>query len=75
VRLLYRRVNHAERWQSSAAHAEQRLWRAAIPAEYTQSAYPLQYYVEASETPASAALYPGFGGQLTGQPYFVVRKG
>jgi hypothetical protein len=75
VRLLYRRVNQAERWQSSAAHAELRLWRAAIPAEYTQSAYPLQYYVEASETAASAALYPGFGDQLTGQPYFIVRKG
>ncbi len=40
VRLLYRRVNQAERWQSSAAHAERRLWRAAIPAEYTRECVP-----------------------------------
>jgi len=34
----------------------------------------LQYYFEAAESPESVALYPGFGTQLTGQPYFVIRK-
>ncbi len=75
VRLHYRRVNQAERWQSAATQSAGRLWRVTIPSEYTQSPYALQYYFEAIETPESAALYPGLGEQLTGQPYFVVRRG
>ncbi|HEX6462856.1 MAG TPA: hypothetical protein VFZ98_00330 [Vicinamibacterales bacterium] len=73
VQLYYRRVNQAERWQSTAMQRDARLWRAAIPSEYTGSPYPLQYYFEARQAPDSAALYPGFGAQLTGQPYFAVR--
>jgi len=46
VRLFYRRVNQAERWQSVSMRPERQLWRADIPAEYLQSAYPLQYYFE-----------------------------
>jgi hypothetical protein len=52
-----------------------RLWRVAIPSEYTQSPYALQYYFEMKEAPESAALYPGLGEHLTGQPYFVARRG
>jgi len=50
-------------------------YRAIIPADYTNSQYPLQYYFELKETPAKAWLYPGFSADLTNQPYFVVRKG
>ncbi len=74
IQLHYRRVNQAERWQSAPMQSAGRLWSAAIPAEYTGSAYPLQYYFELKEAPERAALYPGFGEQLTGQPYFVVRR-
>jgi len=74
VRLHYRRVNQAERWQSTAMESTGRRWRNSVPAEYTQSPYPLQYYFELHESPASATLYPGLGEQLTGQPYFVVRS-
>jgi len=74
VRLHYRRVNQAERWQSLAMQSADRRWRASIPGEYTQSPYALQYYFELHESPASATLYPGLGEQLTGQPYFVVRS-
>jgi len=74
MRLDYRHVNQAERWQSESMQSDGRLWRAAIPSEYTQSPYPLQYYFEVKETPGSAALYPGLGEQRTGQPYFVVRQ-
>jgi hypothetical protein len=74
VQLHYRRVNQAERWQSVPMQAAGRIWRATIPGEYTQSPYPLQHYFEVREAPESAALYPGFGEQLTGQPYFVVRR-
>lgn len=74
VLLHYRRVNHAERWRNEPMQSEGRLWRSTIPSDYTQTPYPLQYYFEMKDAPESAALYPGFGEQLTGQPYFVVRK-
>lgn len=74
VVLYYRHVDHAERWISQPMQAKERVWRAAVPAEYTQSAFPLQYYFEVRETPQSATLYPGLGAQLTSQPYFVVRR-
>ena len=48
-------------------------WRASIPAKYTDSPYPLQYYFEFHEGPAKACLYPGFAPDLLNQPYFVVR--
>jgi len=73
VSLHYRHVNQAERWQSAAMQRDGRLWRSGIPSEYTESLYPLQYYFEATESPETASLFPGFGGQLTGQPYFAVR--
>ena len=73
VRLYYRHVDHAERWESQPMQAERRLWRATIPAEYTQSPFPLQYYFELREAPHAAVLYPGLGDQLTNQPYFAVR--
>ncbi len=73
VRLYYRHVNQAERWESQPMQAERRIWRATIPAEYTQSPFPLQYYFELRESPHAAVLYPGLGDQLTNQPYFAVR--
>ncbi len=75
VRLHYRHVNQAERWQSELMQSDVRRWRVTIPSEYTQSPYLLQYYFEMKDAPESATLYPGFSEQLTGQPYFVVRKG
>ena len=74
AQLHYRRVNQAERWQATGMQPAGRLWRAAIPAEYTQSPYPLQYYFELRQSPESAALYPGFDEQRTNQPYFLVRR-
>jgi hypothetical protein len=74
VQLHYREVNQAERWKSLPMQSNGRIWRSAIPASDTQSPFPLQYYFELKEAPESAALYPGFGEQNTGQPYFVVRS-
>jgi len=74
VRLLYRHVNHAERWQSELMQSIGRLWRTTIGSEYTQSPYPLQYYFELKDGPECAALYPGLGEQLAGQPYYVARQ-
>jgi hypothetical protein len=75
VRLYYRHVNHAERWERVPMQSDGRLWRGTIPADYTGTPYALQYYFELQESPEAAALYPGLGEQLTGQPYFVARRG
>jgi hypothetical protein len=64
VRLHYRHVNHAERYQTVEMET-----RAVIPATYTDSQFPLQYYFEVDDR-----LYPGLGTDLTTQPYFVVRR-
>ncbi len=75
VRLHYRHVNQAERWQSVLMQSEERNWRGMIPSEYTESPYALQYYFEVKELSEVAAVYPGFGEGRSSQPYFVVRRG
>ena len=73
ARLYYRRVNQAERFKTAEMQPSGATWRASIPADYTDSPYPLQYYFEFHEGPAKACLYPGFAPDLLNQPYFVVR--
>jgi hypothetical protein len=51
-----------------------RLYRATIPAAYTDSVFPLQYYFELRESPERAWLHPGFAADLANQPYYVVRR-
>ncbi|MGA7160247.1 MAG: hypothetical protein WBZ48_04550 [Bacteroidota bacterium] len=74
VRLFYRHVNHAERFKLVEMQLTGKSYRAIIPAEYTNSEYPLQYYFELKEQTGKAWLHPGFTESLTNQPYFVVRK-
>jgi hypothetical protein len=74
VRVYYRHVNQAERYQAAAMRPEGGTFRATIPAAYTDSAFPLQYYFEVREGPDIAWLYPGFTQDLTNTPYFVVRQ-
>lgn len=71
--LHYRRVNQAEKYQSAQLSRHGTEYRAIIPKEYTDSAYPLQYYFEIRHE-QDAWLYPGFNLGLTNQPYFVVRQ-
>jgi hypothetical protein len=73
ARLYYRHVNQAELWRSEEMQWRENSYRAAIPAEYTASPYPLQYYFELRDEPDNAWLYPGFGPELSNQPYFVMR--
>ncbi|MCU0917011.1 MAG: hypothetical protein MUC88_20980 [Planctomycetes bacterium] len=88
VRLHYRRVHQAESYQTAdlvsqkkdppvrnAATGDASRWNAAIPSEYTNTSYPLQYYFELRDEAGRAWLYPGFGATLANQPYFVVRQG
>ena len=50
------------------------IYRGAIPAEYTQSEYAIQYFFEIEAGPGHAACYPGLGPDLTNQPYYVVEQ-
>ncbi len=50
-------------------------YRSAIPAGYTTSPYPLEYFFTLHDGPGTAWLYPGFEANLANQPYFVVRQG
>jgi hypothetical protein len=73
-RMYYRHVSQAERWESAEMQARDASYRAVIPAAYTQSPYPLQYYFELKSGPDQAWLFPGFAATLSNQPYFVVRS-
>ena len=75
VRLYYRHVNQAERFESVEMQVQAGTYRAAIPGTYTDSAFPLQYYFEVRESAEKAWLYPGFAADLANQPYYVVRRG
>jgi hypothetical protein len=72
ARLHYRHVNQAERWQSIVMERKEQSYHAAIPAAYTDSPYPLQYYFELKSAPDRAWLHPGFPPDLAGQPYYIV---
>jgi hypothetical protein len=71
ARLYYRHVNQAEHWESVEMGLRNGVWRAAIPAAYTESPYPLQYYCELKESPDKAGIYPGLAANL---PYIVLRR-
>jgi hypothetical protein len=75
VRIRYRHTNQAEPWQSGAMVREGGVWRAIIPAGYTDSAFPLQYYFElVLATPAAVVLCPGFDASWSNTPYWVARQ-
>ena len=74
VNLYYRHVNQAERYKVTPMDAGNHRYQATIPAAYTNSSYPLEYYFEIKESPDKASIYPGLSANLTRQPYFVVRR-
>ena len=73
VWLRFRRVNQAEGYQELGMYREGGLYQVIISGEYTASHYPLQYFFRFAGAQGHAWLYPGFGPELTNQPYFVVR--
>ena len=74
VRLCYRHVNQAEPHVGVQMEREDGCYRARIPAAYTDSPYPLQYYFELPDGAGRAWLHPGFNEVLWNQPYYVVRQ-
>jgi hypothetical protein len=73
VRLFYRHVTQAERFESVAMTAAGSRWRGAVPGAYSAGVYPIEYYFELRES-ARAVLFPGFGAGRVNMPYFVVRS-
>lgn len=71
----YRHVNQAERFEQVTLRRTAGTWTCSLPAAYTESPYPLQYYFTVSTAGADALQYPGLGADLLGTPYFVVRRG
>jgi hypothetical protein len=68
-RLYYRHVDQAERWRSLELRTRGGgTCGAVIPAEYTKTEFPIQYYFSVFRYP-----YPGFGPDHDGTPYYVVR--
>jgi hypothetical protein len=74
VRLHYRHVNQSERYQVVEMIKSRSEFRVAIPAAYTNSKYPLQYYFEVDCGTEGSCLYPAFDRALTVTPYFVVHS-
>jgi hypothetical protein len=74
VSLHYRHVNQAEVYSVSEMKLRDSVYRAAIPAAYTESPYPLQYYFELRDASGGASLHPGLSAGLSNQPYFVLRR-
>jgi hypothetical protein len=74
ARLYYRRVNQSEHYELAAMEFRNGAFHATIPAAYTESPYPLQYYFELRDSTGAAALYPGLDQSLSNEPYFVIRR-
>lgn len=73
IRLYYRHINQAERYQTAEMTRNGATYTAEIPRAYADSPYPLQYYFELKTSTKKAWLYPGFNRERTNQPYFVLR--
>jgi hypothetical protein len=72
VDLWYRHVNQGERWKSVPIKVQAGgRYHAAIPSDYTNSPYPLQYYFELRSS-KSAWFYPAFNTTLSNQPYYAI---
>lgn len=69
--LWYRHVNHGERWRSAPMRKSADSHSGTIPADYTNSPYPLQYYFEL-RTSSVSTLYPHFNSTWSNQPYYAI---
>jgi hypothetical protein len=70
--LLYRHADQSQRWRSLEMEAHDNRYRAAIPADYTQTPFPLLYF-EVRDA-AGSGIYPGFNADLSNQPYYLLRS-
>lgn len=71
--LYYRHVNQAERWQSVELTNKGDAFYGEIPANYTSTRYPLQYYFEIVTSPSEATLFPQLSTNFSNVPYYIIR--
>ena len=74
ARLWYRHVNQGERWRSMPMLTGSGKYTAAIPGDYTQSPFSLEYYFELDHGTQAAWLFPVFNSTLSNQPYYAISK-
>jgi hypothetical protein len=73
ARLHVRHVNQSEAWQEIAMDGKEGRFTATIPAAYTDSPFPLQYFFAVMQD-GRADMAPGLGADLCNQPYHVLRQ-
>lgn len=74
VDLYYRHVNQAVEWQVVRMDKKGNQCQAVIPAEYTKTRYPMEYYFAIDMGEAGKAIFPGLDANQANMPYFVIRQ-
>jgi len=74
ARLHYRHVNQAERYEVAEMERDGDGFRGTIPAQYTDSPYPLEYFFVVRGVDGAAWLSPGFTPDLGNRPYYLIRQ-
>ena len=74
VRVHYRRVDQSESHVIADMKKSEGKYLAAIPPDYTDTPYPLQYWFELRDASGHAWFWPGLAPDLSNQPYFVLRQ-
>jgi hypothetical protein len=74
VRLHYRHVDQAERWKRVEMQGDGGSFTAAIPADYTATEFPLEYYFDLAGKSGATRLEPAFNETLSNQPYCTVMR-
>ncbi|MCH8120735.1 MAG: hypothetical protein IIC00_13545 [Planctomycetes bacterium] len=72
--LHYRHVDQSDEYRVAEMSGDGGRYRAVIPGEYTDSAYPVLYYFVLRDYKGDAWIYPGLNNDLANQPYFIVRR-
>ncbi len=72
ARLYCRPANQADVYDALDMKADGDRWTAIIPAECTDSPYPLLYYFQCHRASGESWLWPGLGPDLSNQPYFAL---
>ncbi|SEP73267.1 hypothetical protein [Microlunatus flavus] len=74
VTLHYRHVDQSQAFRSAKASQDERGFSASVPADYTATTYPLMYFFETVHRDGRRGVHPGFGPELSEQPYVVVHS-
>ncbi len=73
IRLWLRHVDQSERFSSQEMQRDDSSFTTTIPAEFTRSPFPIQYYFELRDAAGSPQVHPTFTTDFCGQPYYVLQ--